>query len=78
MAMEGKIWLWRGIYGLLVGENGILGCLMQCRIIHVARVANARGLGSQRGLRESKKCRQGLEYPKMLTMGPCMQKPRLC
>ena len=43
MAMEGKIWLWRGIYGLLVGENGILGCLMQCRIIHVARVANAKG-----------------------------------
>jgi len=44
----------------------------------VARVANATGLKPQMGLRQLKIFCQGLEYPKMLSTGPCMHKPRLC
>jgi len=41
-------------------QTTLVTLLRQCRIIHVARVANATGLGPQRGLRKSKKIAMAL------------------
>jgi len=50
-----------------LGSQAAAAAYVQCRIIHVARVANATGLGPQ----DIEKNYQGLEYPKMLSTGAC-------